>query len=203
MSQDASANHWSEIYRAKDPKAVSWYQQAPQTSLRLVERADPGHGPLVDVGGGAATLVDELYAAGWASLTVVDISAPALQLVANRLPAGSVNLVCADIRDWTPTHDFTVWHDRAALHFLTDPAEQRAYADLARRWIRPGGAAVIATFAPDGPERCSGLPTLRCSPQDLTTLMGPGFALEHAEGEVHTTPWGGTQAFTWVLLRRL
>lgn len=198
------AGHWDGVYGSKAVTDVSWYQPRPATSLRLVAAAAAGRrGPVVDVGAGASTLVDELLADGWDDLTLLDVSAAALDVVRSRLGAApGVRFVASDVRSWSPGRTFRVWHDRAVFHFLTDAAEQAAYADLARRGVAPGGAVVLATFAADGPEQCSGLPTARYEAADLAAVFADGFDLEHAEREEHRTPWDSVQSFTWVVLRR-
>jgi len=114
-----------------------------------------------------------------------------------------VSFIVADLLDWQPDRQYDAWHDRAVLHFLTDRDQQVRYAEVSAASVRPGGIAVIATFAPDGPAECSGLPTCRYDALMLSALCGPMFALEHHEREEHRTPWGAAQPFTWAVLRRL
>ncbi len=196
------AAHWDERYRTVGSTAVSWYQDRPETSLRLLAEAGVGAGSqVVDVGGGASRLVDELVRIG-AVVTVVDLSRAALEEARARVDDPSVQWVAADVRTWVPPMTFDAWHDRAAYHFLTDETHRRRYWDLVRDHVRPGGHVVIATFAEDGPEMCSGLPVVRHSPDELAAGMGEGFEQVRAERETHVTPTGGEQRFVWVMARR-
>lgn len=193
--------HWDEVYATKDVESVSWFQSTPEVSLRLVERVP---GSVVDVGAGASTLVDSLLARGPTDITLLDVSAEALEVTRRRLGdrAAQVSFVAVDVLEWEPGRDYDCWHDRAVFHFLTDPEQQRSYVRTASRTIAPGGGLVLGTFALDGPEQCSGLPTARYDADGLAAVFGDGFVLEHAETEVHHTPWGSDQAFTLVVLRR-
>jgi len=198
-------SHWDAIYgRARDTE-LSWAQGRPDVSLDLL--ADDGVLPrrVVDVGAGRSSLVDHLLAGGVHHVTLVDLSATALDDVAIRLGAessGRIDTVVADIRTWAPDPSWDAWHDRAVLHFLSDDHGRRHYVDTATRAIVPGGIAVIGVFAPDGPEQCSGLPVRRASTDDIVELFGAEWSLERAAHEIHRTPWGSEQAFTWVRLRR-
>lgn len=196
-----TAQHWDEVFRTRETDQVSWYQPTHATALRLI--ADTP-GSVIDVGAGASTLVDELLAAGRSDVTVLDISAAALELTRRRLGprAAQVTFEVADITTWAPPRAYDVWHDRAVFHFLTDPADQTSYVDLATRAIAPGGALVLATFAENGPTHCSGLPTARFSPSRLAQMFSAHFDLEEHLHEVHQTPAGTEQPFTWVKLRR-
>lgn len=159
---------------------------------------------MIDIGAGASTLVDALLDIGWEDVTVLDISETALTKVGNRLGqrAKAVTFVAADVRSWQPTRTFDAWHDRAVFHFLVEPADRDHYVAMATEAVPPGGVALLATFAADGPTECSGLPTSRYDTDQLVRAFGPSFALEHAERELHTTPFGTIQPFTWVVLRR-
>jgi 2-polyprenyl-3-methyl-5-hydroxy-6-metoxy-1,4-benzoquinol methylase len=192
--------HWDEVYRRKDVESVSWFERSPETSLRLIRAATATGRTLVDVGAGASSVADLLVAEGY-DVTVLDISEAALDLVRRRL-AGRVSYVVSDVLAWTTTRRFDVWHDRAVFHFLVDPSDQRRYAALASKAVRPGGALVIGTFAPDGPTSCSGLPTARHDIDSLAGIFGRDFDVEQSEGEEHRTPWGAVQSFTWGILRR-
>lgn len=198
------AGHWDAVYGGKPASDLSWYQERAATSLRLVELADPAHGSVVDVGAGASYLVDGLLDAGWRDVTLLDVSHEALDLVRSRLAAraADVSFVVADLLQWPPDRAYDVWHDRAVLHFLISPADREQYVRLASRAVAPGGALVVGSFAEDGPEQCSGLPTARYDAPALAAVLGPAFALEHHEREEHLTPWGAVQPFTWGVLRR-
>jgi SAM-dependent methyltransferase len=198
--------HWDEVYGNKPADTVSWYQPTPGPSLQALERfaVAPGSA-FIDVGGGASALAEALLARGWSDLTVLDIAEPALAVARERLgpDADRVSWLVADMTRWTPPRAFDVWHDRAVFHFLTAPADRDAYKEALRAGLRPGGLALIATFAPDGPERCSGLPVQRYDAAALAAELGPGFELLEGWREDHTTPGGAVQKFSWAALRRL
>ena len=202
--QDA-ARHWNAVYETKAADQVSWFQAAPVTSLRLLERWAPPGGSVIDVGAGASTLVDELVGAGWKDVTVLDVSEAALTKVRKRLGErlGAVTFAAGDVRTWQSERTYGAWHDRAVFHFLVEPSDRDHYVATASKAIAPGGVAVLATFAADGPVECSGLPTLRYDAESLARIFGSAFSLEHAEREEHTTPFGTIQPFTWVVLRRV
>ncbi len=199
--------HWEHVYATRSPTQVSWYQEQAQLSLQLMQRA--GVSPaarVIDVGGGASTLVDGLVAAGFQDVTVLDISGAALQLARQRLgpAAAGVTWVEADVTEVAlPGQAYDVWHDRAVFHFLARPADRQRYADAVRHAVRKGGHVIIATFALDGPERCSGLETVRYDPGSLHGELGAGFMLVDHAHETHRTPSGGEQAFLYGYFRRL
>lgn len=196
--------HWDAVYTNRGETEVSWYQREPAVSMRLMARWAPASGPIIDIGAGRAHLADALVASGRDEITVLDISAAALAGVRARLGAGDgrVQYVCADICDWAPDRRYGAWHDRAVFHFLTDPADQTRYAATAARAVAPGGVVILAAFAPDGPERCSGLPVARADAADLAGHFTDGFAPVARELELHRTPTGAEQPFVWVVLRR-
>ena len=193
--------HWEKVYREKAADAVSWFRPHLDTSLALLAAAGLDRDSrVIDVGGGASTLVDDLVARGVADISVLDLSPAALAVARARLPRAAVDWIAGDLADAPlPRARFTHWHDRAVLHFLADAS---AYARQAAHAIAPGGVAVIGGFAPHGPERCSGLPVTRRSAADVAAALGPAFALIDARDEVHRTPWGSEQAFAWAVLRR-
>jgi trans-aconitate methyltransferase len=198
-------DHWRSVYTDKQPEDVSWYQPAPTQSLLALDRF--GAGPkqsLIDIGGGASTLVDALLARGWRDLTVLDIAAPALAATQARLDdmAAAVAWVVADITDWQPARRYDIWHDRAVFHFLTEPEQRAAYIRALDEGLAAGGLAIFATFAPDGPKKCSGLAVERYDADKLAATLGPGFALQASWGDVHLTPWSASQAFSWCVFRR-
>jgi len=199
-------DHWTTVYETKATDSVSWYQAKPEPSLRALEQFGvPPSAALIDVGGGASNLVDALIERGWTNLTVLDIAAPALESVKARLgpAARNVRWEVADITEWRPTRTYDVWHDRAVFHFLTEPEERLAYRRALEEALADNGLAIIATFALDGPERCSGLPVQRYDATGLARELGPKAQLIDSWREQHTTPGGGTQAFTWCAFRRL
>ena len=197
------AIYWDDRYRTIGHANVSWFQHRPLLSLRFIESIDPPkEARIVDVGGGASALVDCLLDDAFMNLTVVDLSQAALDEASARISGNAVEWIQADIRTWRPAQDFDIWHDRAAYHFLTDPGDQQRYWRMVRDHLVPGGHIVIATFAEDGPLQCSGLDVARYSPEQLIAAMGEGFTPITTEREIHHTPSGGEQPFTWVLARR-
>ncbi len=198
-------DYWEGVHDGKAVDGVSWWQSVPGLSLGLVEEADVAlDAPVIDVGAGWSTLVDHLLARGYRDLTAIDLSTTALRTVRERLgPAGAdVELSVADVLDLHPRKRYRLWHDRAVFHFLIDGEERSDYLASLHRCLEPGGWVVVATFGPDGPETCSGLPIVRYSHAELVTAFGPEYELVSTAGEDHTTPWGSSQQFTAVLLRR-
>ncbi len=197
--------HWEHVYATKPPEAVSWYQAHPAVSLGLIAAAGlPAGSAIVDVGAGASLLVDRLVELGY-RVTALDVARGALDLLRGRLGvrAAAVTFVEGDVgAAGLPASAFALWHDRAVLHFLTDPEQRRAYVQQLDRCLAPGGHALIATFDLDGPTRCSGLDVVRYSPETLGELLGPGFRLVAERREAHLTPGGATQHFQYSLFRR-
>ena len=190
--------HWERVYRGKQPTETSWYQAEPALSLELIGNGGVGPGDgLIDVGGGASLLVDHLLARGYGDVTVLDLSAEALQHARRRLgpDAQRVAWIVADVTEFVPTRTFALWHDRAAFHFLTDPADRWRYVQVLEAALEPGGQAIIAAFAPDGPERCSGLDIVRYDADTLGAALGGGFRLLEERRESHRTPQGREQRF--------
>ena len=192
------------MFTARTEADRSWSQAVPQPSLDLVRSLSLGpDAPVIDVGGGSSRLVDHLLADGHRDVTVLDLASTSLVEAAARLePDAPVHWVAVDLLDWQPERQFAVWHDRAVFHFFVDEREQRHYAELAARTIRPGGHAIIAVFAPGGPDHCSGLPVQPWSADSLAALFSRAFDLVWSDTVVHTTPSGGAQPFTWAMLRR-
>lgn len=199
--------HWEQVYRTKDPTSVSWYQPEAALSAQLIEQVAPDRTtPIIDVGAGASVLVDHLLDAGYLDLTVADIAGAALELSRARLGgrARGVQWLEADILQAPlPLARYTVWHDRAVFHFLTDPAERAAYRNQVERALAPGGFLLLATFADDGPQRCSGLDVVRYSPELLLAEFGEEFRAVEAHREAHHTPAGSVQHFTYLLCQRV
>ena len=200
-------SHWEDVYRRKDIDTVSWYRPHLDVSLALLRQAglDPAS-RIIDVGGGASTLVDDLLILGVADISVLDLSTTALQVAKQRLgrKAATVQWLAGDLLKVDfPERRFDFWHDRAVLHFLSTQDDLRRYATQAARAVAPGGFAVIGGFAPDGPERCSGLPVARRSARDIERLLAPAFDLIAEQHEQHRTPGGAIQPFVHALLRRV
>ncbi len=197
--------HWQEVFATKAESEVSWYQPRLETSLALIAAAAPRPSAgIIDIGGGAATLTDSLLDLGYSDITVLDISEAALARSRARLAtrASKVTWIAADVTRWMPQRTWDLWHDRAAFHFLTDGARQDAYIAALTRATAPGAAVIIATFALDGPERCSGLPVQRYSPETLSGRLGADFTLVSGRREEHITPKGAVQRFSYALLKR-
>jgi SAM-dependent methyltransferase len=199
-------SHWEAVYRDKAENQVSWFQERPAISFDLITRDGlQKDAPIIDIGGGASRLVDLLLDAGFSNVTVLDIAESALERSRARLGAraSEVSWIVADVTTWTPPRQYKVWHDRAALHFLVDPAARAAYRSVMLCAVEPGGLVVIATFAEDGPERCSGLPVQRFSPASLAAELGGEFQLIDSMREEHRTPGSTTQRFQFSRFRRL
>lgn len=200
------ATFWDGVYASRDSGEVSWFAPHLEASLRLLGKAGlRTDSRLIDVGGGASTLVDDLLSRGMQALTVLDVSAKALAVAQGRLgaQASRVHWVAADITTASlPELAFDFWHDRAVLHFLTDAGDANRYASQAARAVVPGGCLVVAGFAPDGPERCSGQRVARRSAGEIESLFAPQFGLVESEHEDHLTPSGASQSFLIALLRK-
>lgn len=202
-----SKAHWEAVHEARSPTELSWYQPQPTRSLELIEQL--GLTPstaIIDVGGGTSTLVDALLDRGVARVTVLDISRAALEHSKARLGAraASVEWIEAEITsvDLGESALYDVWHDRALFHFLTDRDDRRRYVSTVSRAVKPGGAALIATFALHGPSRCSGLDVMRYDSESLARELGSEFSVERSVDDLHHTPSGVVQAFTYTVLRR-
>lgn len=205
MTDPSHQAHWDNVYSTKQEKDVSWYQDRATPSLELIALTGLSReAEIIDIGGGASRLVDSLLLANFGRLTVLDLSAAALDAARQRLgeAAAAVKWVVADVTTWEPSQTYDLWHDRAALHFLTDRADQSAYVERLKRALKPAGFAIIGTFAPDGPERCSGLPVVRHDAASLAALLGDQFELIDARQHAHTTPWGAVQRFQFSTFRR-
>lgn len=198
-------SHWEDVYGGKPGNETSWYQPHLERSLEWIAGLAAPSDAVIDVGAGASTLVDDLLDRGFHDVTVLDVSGAAMAVTKARLGdrARGVCWIEADITAWRPERRYDVWHDRAVLHFMTTSAQQEAYVAALRAGTRAGTLLVIGTFALDGPEKCSGLPVQRYSAESLAARLGSDFQLlEHAR-EIHRTPWGSDQAFTFVAMRRL
>lgn len=195
--------HWEGVYGKKKPTEVSWYQAEATLSLSLVNEAAAGRPiSLIDVGGGASTLVDQLVDRPSTDITVLDLSGTALRETQARLAAkvARVRWIEGDILNVDlPEAGYDVWHDRAVFHFLTDASDRRRYVDQVRRSVRAFGHVLVATFDADGPETCSGLEVARYSPERLHAEFGSPFHLIRSVRETHVTPWGTTQKFVYCL----
>jgi SAM-dependent methyltransferase len=206
MSDANREAHWQNVYKTKGENDVSWFQEDPAPSLELIDLTRPApESAIVDIGGGASRLGDQLVARGFLRVSVLDISEASLEVARSRLGdrAGAVQWIVADVTKWAPAQGFDIWHDRAAFHFLIDPADRAAYIGCMKKAVRPGGHIVIGTFALDGPEKCSGLPVCRYDAAGLADEFGEGFELLAARRHDHTTPWLSRQRFQFCIFRRI
>lgn len=192
--------HWENIYQEKSPLDVSWYQKEPLISLMLIHKGKlQKEDAIIDVGGGSSVLVDFLYKEGFTNVSVLDISANALKSARNRLgtSANSVQWLEADITDFDPPQLYALWHDRAVFHFLTDAADRKKYVNTLKRAVKPGGHIIIATFAIDGPTKCSGLDIVQYDARKLMAELGGEFELLEENSEDHVTPDNKVQKFMY------
>ena len=196
--------HWQNVYSTKADDGVSWFEQSPALSLELIAQCGIPGASVIDVGGGASRLVDALIANGHRHVAVLDLSANALDIARKRLgsAADGVAWIIGDVTEWRPSHSYDIWHDRAALHFLNTAEEQAAYARAVHATLMSGGFAIIGTFAPDGPERCSGLPVTRHDTASVGRILGEDFAVVEARNHDHRTPGGAVQKFQFNRYRK-
>ena len=198
--------HWQHIYTTRAPTQVGWYEPDPEVSRRLVSAAlGDGARSVIDIGGGASQLVDHLLESDLDRIAVLDISEAALDVARQRLGglADRVRWIIGDVTALDGIGTFDVWHDRAVFHFLLDPSARRRYVELSERTVNPGGSAVMATFATDGPERCSGLPVQRYDEDDLARECGDGWRPLGSERHLHVTPGGVEQRYLYAAFRRV
>jgi len=199
-------DHWEQVYSTGPTEKLGWYVPHLKTPLNWIKGLGLAvEAPLIDVGGGASTLVDDLLDAGYRSITVLDISEKALSAVKARLgkKADLVTWLVGDITSIElPKQHYELWHDRAVFHFLVQLEQQRKYRDNLLRALRPGGHLIIGTFAPEAPPKCSGLPVRRYSPEELQNALGGEFELEHHQKELHVTPGGVEQMYLYCQFRR-
>ena len=202
----SAAAHWDAVYRDKGEAQTSWFRPHLDESLRLIGTLPPApDAPLLDVGGGRATLADDLLLRGFSDVSVLDVSDAALAQARRRLGANAarVQWIVGDITEVElPAARYALWHDRAVFHFLTGAAERTRYVAAAARALRTGGHALVATFAPDGPERCSDLPVCRYDATMLAAMFAPAFEQVGESRHIHVTPDGRPQPFTHIVLRR-
>lgn len=197
--------HWETVYSSKSEAEVSWFQENPEPSLALLALTGATTGSaIIDIGGGASRLVDALLAEGFTDISVLDLSAEALNVARARLGAtgNRAKWIVADVTEWEPPRRYDVWHDRAAFHFLNGAQQQQAYIERLRRSLPVGGHAIMGTFALDGPEKCSGLSVTRYSADSLAALFGEDFVLVDSRRHEHTTPWGAVQSFQFSSFRK-
>jgi SAM-dependent methyltransferase len=204
MTENRQA-HWQEVYSKKGENEVSWFQESPALSLELIDKVGAtAASSIIDIGGGASRLVDRLIDRGFDDITVLDLADAALRAAMARLGerADQVRWIAADATIWEPEKAYDIWHDRAAFHFLTEKRDRAAYIERVWRGVKIGGHAIIATFALDGPEKCSGLPVMRYDSQSLGQTLGQAFQLVDTRRHVHVTPWKSDQSFQFSVFRR-
>ena len=203
MGQKSWKGHWDSVYASKEDAELSWTQADPATSLALIREICPA-GRVIDIGGGTSALAGHLLERGYA-VAVLDTSEAAIARARKNLGemAGRVQWIHADVTEDLSLDTFDLWHDRAVFHFLTDPADRAAYVELLTRTIREGGHAVIATFSPEGPEKCSGLEVRRYSGQTLAAELGNPWRFLRSVAETHVTPQGKPQAFQYSVFERI
>ena len=206
MNTADRAQHWEQVYSTRQPDELSWYQVEPVLSCSIlsglpVQKDDP----IIDVGGGASRLVDCLLARGYSDISVLDIAPAALDLSRQRLQeqAGNVTWIEQDITRFSAVQKYVVWHDRAVFHFLTNADDRLAYRKVLYQALKPGGYLIIMSFAPDGPQRCSGLNVVRYDADMLQTELGHEMELLETQNHVHRTPWGSDQSFLCAVFRLL
>ncbi len=205
MSHDRK-KHWEDVYAKKTPTEVSWYQIEPTISLELIKSTGIEHASkIIDVGGGASLLVDKLLEDGFGDLTVLDISSKSLQLARERLGelAAQVSWIETDVTEFDPPQKYDLWHDRAVFHFLTEENDRKKYIQNMDKALNSGGHVIIAAFAIDGPPKCSGLNVERYNDEKLKRELGNSFKLVKNVAEVHVTPGGTEQKFTYYYFRKL
>lgn len=199
-------HHWEDVYSAKGSREVSWYQQHPERSLKMIKSTGVNSSAdIIDIGGGASTLVDFMLDQGFKNITVLDIAHAAIEQAKLRLGARAdeVEWLEQDITEYAPTKLFDIWHDRAVFHFLTDTIDRSSYVHAMSRALKPGAHAIIATFDLEGPEKCSGLDVVRYSPATMSAVLGDSFQLVETFKEEHVTPTGSVQNFVYCKFIRL
>ena len=198
--------YWDNIYQDKGSGNVSWYQKEPSVSLRLIEsiklEADDN---IIDVGGGASVLIDCLIKRGFKNVTILDISSKALAIAEERLVEDSrlVNWVVSDVTKYIPTEKYSLWHDRAAFHFLTKKEDRKKYRSELENFVRLGGYVIISSFSVDGPTKCSGLDVLQYDSKKIKNEIGPQFSLVDEDSEIHITPTGVEQIFNYFVFKKI
>jgi SAM-dependent methyltransferase len=197
MRMNSEQEHWNNVYATKDEDAVSWFEASPERSLAMIEATGvPRSAAIIDIGGGLSRLPDALVTAGYSDVTVLDISKEAIERITARHAGNpAIKGIVGDLRNFKPQRGYDLWHDRAVLHFMIEEEDRRRYHAALTNAVKPGGHVIIATFAPTGPEKCSGLPVRRYSPADLDAFLGPEFEHREAFAFDHVTPGGARQRF--------
>ena len=200
------ARHWDQVYSTRQPNELSWFQAEPALSCSILSGlAVQKNDPVIDIGGGASRLVDCLLARGFGDISVLDVSLAALDMSRIRLAerAENVTWIAQDVTEFLPAQKYSVWHDRAVFHFLTGADDRLAYQRVLYQALAPGGYLIIMSFAPDGPEKCSGLEVVRYDADTLQKELGSELELIETHNHAHRTPWGSDQSFMCAVFRRL
>lgn len=200
------ADFWDDVYANKTDQQMSWFQEVPHLSIGIIDDIRPPKDcSFIDIGGGDSRFVDELLRRGYKDLTVLDISSKSLERAKARLGEKSqfVQFVASDVTEFSPLKKFSVWHDRAAFHFLTDPEKIQKYVKLATDSIESGGFLIMSTFSKSGPQKCSGLNIKQYSVDELVALFGDKFSKIKSFEDTHSTPWGSTQDFVYCVFKRI
>ena len=201
----ARKEHWENIYANKQMNEVSWFQQEPTISLALIQKnTQSKDDAIIDIGGGDGFLVDNLLELGYTNITVLDISANAINKVKERLGinADKVKWIISDITEFIPTEQYDIWHDRAVFHFLTYKKEIEYYKILVSKNISDNGCFILATFTDDGPEKCSGLEVCKYSEKDMENSFSAAFKVIESFKYKHLTPFGSIQNFIFSVFRK-
>lgn len=204
MNKENTKIYWESIYAEKHPQDVSWYQQEPTISLKIIRHFSDKNARIIDVGGGASVLVDHLLKSGYSKLTVLDISGKAIGHAKNRLPdqATTIEWFEKDITEFIPPHTYDIWHDRAVFHFLTEIKSRQMYVNVLKNAVKSGSYIIIAAFAKDGPKKCSGLDIVQYDNPSIQHELGDEFILLENQFETHITPAGKEQRFIYFVFQR-
>lgn len=201
-----NSNHWNEIYKHKSDQQVSWFQETPEISLKLIEGLKLSlTTSIIDIGAGNSRLGDSLLKRGFADVSLLDISEEAIERARLRLGSQirAENCIVSDIVSFTPKRQYGLWHDRAVFHFLTEKSDVDKYVQIAADGVSDDGWMIVGTFSKTGPEKCSGLPITRYSGEELAQVFSPRFKQIQVEAQTHTTPWGSSQDFVFSIFKKL
>lgn len=204
MNIKNSREYWDDIYTKNRPDEVSWFQKEPTISLNLIQRLSDNKAQIIDIGGGVSVLTDCLLKLGYSNVAVLDISKKAIDQAKIRLAEQAIKVewYVKDITDFIPSHPYDIWHDRAVFHFLVDPKSRGAYVKALKNSLSPKGYAIIATFAKDGPKKCSGLDIVQYDSLSIQDELGDEFTLMEYQSEIHLTPKMNEQNFNYFLFQR-
>ncbi|WP_106225063.1 class I SAM-dependent methyltransferase [Legionella pneumophila] len=204
MDNSNNKQHWEGIYAEKSPENVSWFQKEPTLSIKFIQKFSDNKSRIIDVGGGTSSFVDHLLGLGYSHVAVLDISGKAIEHVKKRLAdeASQVEWYVNDIAQFTPSHTYDIWHDRAVFHFLIDEKSRKSYLNVLKNTIKSGGYVIIASFAKEGPQKCSGLDIVQYDTPSIQKEFGDEFILLESQPEIHLTPGGNEQRFIYFIFQR-